>query len=150
MTEAADRQTAIWTYAGRRISRGKIFHVWVGHDGVERSYTKPLAKHASPGQQFEVSFAVEDENTIVYGTPVYHGPADQDDPRLTGWRSLDIAAGVMVEGERRQKKDAEDDRLQDALDVLREHYLAARTWGRRAALIAYVTDQMTLPPRSKS
>jgi hypothetical protein len=147
--------TEIWTYAGRRISGGKLIHEWNDARGTVRHFTGSRVKGSAPGQRYEINVAIGDDGRVtVHGNPVYHsGVAPSDDGEralLAQWTVEDLAAAVLHEGRRRAKKDAEGSELQDALDVIRRHYHAARSWSSRSAFIAYVTDQMTLPPERRS
>lgn len=153
MATETDRR---WVYAGRRVAKGnKLVHAW--HDPSSSTdrlflFNKQLVPGAVVGQEFVVRVQDNgDDGMTVLGTPVYAGPASDsnvDEHVLATWRAEDRAAGVTVEAARRGRR-AADDPLEAALDVLRVHYRAARTWDSRAAFAAYVGTQITLPPTKK-
>lgn len=137
-----------WTYCGRRLNSGKLAYYWVDADGNARVFGgKNLTKYATIGGEYEVKVEHKDGGgCTVFGEPTYLGMVDEQDP---SWEAEDRAAGVLLVSRRDAQKDADNSELQRALDVIREHYQALRQWDRRSAFIAYVTEEMTMPPKAR-
>lgn len=148
MTAPAEVATVVetWLYAGQRLDpKGKIFHAW--HDGHDVVHFVKLPAHI-PGHAYAVETIRDGDRLSVRGTPRYL--AEQGDRQATGrqldeWRAEHAAAKATVES-KRLEKDAGDDELERALEVLRRHHERLRSYVKKGAFQSYVLGEMQRPP----
>ncbi len=99
-------------------------------------------KHTSAGQVFEVESTDDVSTTIYPSTQRYLGLWPDEDARRA-WRLFDETNKVDMELAARQKREAKDDPVADALAPLRDQYRRTIGGVRRAALLARIIQYVT-------
>jgi hypothetical protein len=137
-----------WFYAGRRTARGgkSMVYAWVDADGEERYY-KALAA-GSTGASYTIDVTREGDRVTVAPRSlrfVESEAAPVDDVR--GWRVEDAAAYHDIEAKKAERRAADSDEVQDALDVLRRQFKASKTYSAKWAFAQWVASEVARPPR---
>jgi len=135
-----DRTDEIWTYAGRRASKGKRFYAWQDPHRRERYYAKLPA--ITIGGRYAVTVAREGEQVSVYGEARYTGQPVDDRARRE-MEALDIAAMAILAARARERNDARRKALDDAVRPLADIAAKLKFGHERDAFLAYVIRRLT-------
>lgn len=137
--------TERWVCAGRRIVKGgKLATAW--WDG-ERELL--FAKTPGTiGATYDVEVTREGDRVSMRGKPTYVATVEiPNDDQVSGWKVEDADAYHEIETKRAEKRAAEDDAVQDALDVLRRHFGACQTYSAKWGFAQWVAAEVARPPR---
>jgi hypothetical protein len=140
--DEAGRVEEIWTYAGRRVLHGKRYHAWQDGTGRERYYAKSSASMI--GGRYTVSVGREGDHLSMYGEPRYTGQYLDAQTRRE-MEALDIAALAVLAAQARERRDARQKALDDALQPLVDLAAKVSFGHERDALLAYVIRRLTRP-----
>ena len=135
-----DRTDEIWTYAGRRASKGKRFYAWQDPHRRERYYAKLPA--ITIGGRYTVTVAREDDGVSVYGDARYTGQPVDDHARRE-MEALDIAAMAILAAQTRERNDARRKALDDAVQPLADIAAKLKFGHERDAFLAHVIRRLT-------
>jgi len=135
-----DRTDEIWTYAGRRASKGKRFYAWQDPHRRERYYAKLPA--ITIGGRYTVTVAREGDTVSVYGEARYTGDGVDDRTRRE-MEALDIAAMAILAARARERNDARRKALDDAVRPLADIAAKLKFGHERDAFLAYVIRRLT-------
>jgi hypothetical protein len=135
----ADRTDEVWTYAGRRASKGKRFYAWQDPHRRERYYAKLPA--ITIGGRYTVTVAREGEQVAVYGEARYTGQPVDDGTRRE-MEALDIAATALLAAQARERNDARRNSLDDAVQPLADIAAKLKFGHERDAFLAYVIRRL--------
>lgn len=146
MSETA--KTERWFYAGRRVTtKGKQYDAW--YDGEQiKLYPKTPGVI---GAGYDVEVSRDGDGTTMHGKPKYvaSAAADTTGDLVRGWKVEDADARHEIETKREEKRAAEDDEVQDALDVLRRHFHSSRSYSAKWGFAQWVAAEVARPPRDK-
>jgi hypothetical protein len=140
--EPGGRVEEVWTYAGRRVLHGKRYHAWQDGTGRERYYAKSSA--IMIGGRYTVSVEREGDRVSMYGEPRYTGDYLDAQTRRE-MEALDIAAMAALAAQARERRDARQKALDDALQPLVDLAAKVSFGHERDALLAYVIRRLTRP-----
>lgn len=148
--ETEPTTTETWLYAGQRLDgKDKPFEAW--HDGHKIVHFTKLIGLAMAGSAYNVEVVRDGDSVRVRGVPRYaHEERTPTTKQLDEWRAEDKAARAILDGKRMEKQAVGDDELEQALEVLRRHYAAAKTIAKRGAFQSYVLGEMTRKPKERS
>ena len=139
--------TQTWAYAGRRLAKGgkSYIHAWVDHAGKER-YFKGL-RGSVIGGVYTIEAELRDGDTVArQGTLAYTGETHPGADDVSAWRTADAAASYELEQAKAERRAAAaGDELERALDVLRRHYQAGRSYHARWAFQQWVAAEVSRP-----
>lgn len=139
--------TERWRYAGRRTASGKTktLHAWEPAPGEDLVYFGKVTGSVV-GAIYDVDVS-RDGGVTLHGSPRYiEAPADGDDV-ARGWRTEDAAARHDLEVGREEKRAAVDEEVQAALDVLRAHFAACRSYSAKWSFAQWVAAEVARPVR---
>jgi hypothetical protein len=143
MSETTEHTTERWTWAGARLNQGKLTGAWIGADGKERWYSGPRWHGTVIGGRYDAQVThLDDARVTLHGTPVYAEPRDPGDDRAGLWAAEDRAARTRVATKARERRDAKQSALDDALEPLLAITGKLRTTADRDAVAAYVLRQI--------
>jgi hypothetical protein len=140
--DEAGRVEEVWTYAGRRVLDGKRYYAWQDGTGRERYYAKSSASVI--GGRYTVSVGCEGDRVCMYGEPRYTGDYLDAQTRRE-MEVLDIAAMAVLAAQARERRDARQKALDDALQPLVDLAAKVSFGHERDALLAYVIRRLTRP-----
>lgn len=136
-------------YLGRRLDSGFVLRQAWGRvedpepdDGVTM-YKKALVEFAVPGNVFQ--FVETANDTIFFRGP--KGPimvgtwADEED--VVRWKATDMAQRAIKSQRDVNRRAAQDDEVEEAVETLRKYYGSLRTRADRGAFVQYVTGAVT-------
>lgn len=142
------RTTEEWIYAGKRLDgKDKTYQVWIDPSGAELHYRK--LPGSMPGHVYAVDVSRDDGSICVFGNPRYlaeQATRAATPAQIETWRAETTAARQILEGKRAEKRAAEDDDLQAALEVLRRHHAKLRSYTKKGAFAGYVLGEIQRPP----
>lgn len=147
-----ERTTETWYYAGRRIAAGgKAFvYAWVDAEGEERYYGKLKTAFGQIGAAYTVAVTRDDDRVRVDPESLRFIDDKASHVAIEAWRVEDTAAYHQLESRKAEKRAAENDELQDALDVLRRHFTACKTYSSKWSFAQWVAAEVARPPKGSS
>ncbi len=137
---SAERTEEVWTYAGRRVFKGKRFYAWQDPHRRERYYAKLPA--VTIGGRYTVTVAREGDTVSAYGEAHYTG-VSVDDRTRREMEALDIAATAILAAQVRERNDARRKALDDAVQPLADIAAKLKFGNERDAFLAYVIRRLT-------
>lgn len=152
--KTAEKTTERWHYAGRRLDgKGRTLHAWRTPDGSVVLFSK--APGVAIGAVYDVDVSRDGERTTMYGSPRFAGRSAElelelDDELVAGWQAEDAAARHDAEQAREEKRAEKDPELEAALDVLRRHFGACRSYSAKWSFAQWVAAEVARPPRGES
>lgn len=140
-TATGARTVEVWVYGGVRVLRdGKRAHAWIDPAGELLLYSRIGAK-AAVGYKYEVTVEREGEQVSLVGSPRF--TPDQADMETRRRLAVeDSVANTRLATLARERKAANQDALDEALEPLVRLAKGMRTGAERDALIATVLRRL--------
>lgn len=143
------RETERWVYAGRRLDgKGKTFHAWYDPKTERTLHFGKVPAHTI-GEAYDVDVDRDGDSVVVYGDAKFAnaGIILASAELVAGWRAEDADARHEIESKRAEKRAAADSDVEEALDVLRNHFQSCKSYSAKWGFAQWVAAEVARPPR---
>jgi hypothetical protein len=134
--------TERWVYGGIRVLNGKRVHAWIDPHGHELLYSHKRSGHWAIGRYYTADVIRTGTRTQLYGTPMYTGDRDAGDELRRQLWVKDTAARTRLADLAAERKAAQRNAIDEALQPLLAAASVLRTGADRDAFIAYVLRRL--------